>query len=150
MTSLRLGTLALSAALSATLSAALLMPAAAHARDPAASQASTASALSAAVPVALSVTGPALLASGTAALAVVSVQASATGTVWVLERASDGARWTLHFAADSTAAASRGLGTVVTVTALSAGWLLSAAGEAIAFVPNALGASLLHHEQITR
>jgi hypothetical protein len=36
------------------------------------------------------------------------------------------------------------------VTALSAGWVLSAAGQVIAFVPNEIGKALLHNERITR
>jgi hypothetical protein len=38
----------------------------------------------------------------------------------------------------------------VLVTAVSAGWVLSAAGQALAFIPNELGASLLYNERITR
>jgi hypothetical protein len=33
---------------------------------------------------------------------------------------------------------------------LSTGWVLSAAGEAIAFVPNEIGRALLYNERITR
>jgi hypothetical protein len=122
----------------------------ARAHTPAPSDASAASAVSVAVPVALSMAGPAILLSGAATLTVVSVEASAAGTVWVLERASDGARWVLRFGVEGAAAASVAAGAVITCTALSTGWLLSAAGEAIAFVPNAIGASLLHNEQVTR
>jgi hypothetical protein len=42
------------------------------------------------------------------------------------------------------------VGAAVTVTAVSAGWVLSAAGQVIAFVPNELGKALLHNERITR
>jgi hypothetical protein len=38
----------------------------------------------------------------------------------------------------------------VLVTATAAGWLLSAAGEVIAFVPNELGKALLYNERMTR
>ena len=48
------------------------------------------------------------------------------------------------------AGASVAAGTVVVVTALSTGWVLSAAGEAIAFVPNEIGRALLYNERITR
>ena len=41
-------------------------------------------------------------------------------------------------------------GTVVTVTALGTGLLLSAAGQALAFVPNAVGAALMHNERVTK
>jgi len=127
---------------------AVLHAAPARAHGP--SDASEASALSIAVPVAVSVAGPVLLLSGAAALTVVSVQASAIGTVWVLERASDGARCVLRFGAQAAGGASVAVGTLVTATVLSTGWLLSAAGEAIAFIPNEIGASLLYNERITR
>jgi hypothetical protein len=42
------------------------------------------------------------------------------------------------------------IGTVVQVTALGTGWLLSAAGQAVAFVPNVVGTALLHSERVTR
>lgn len=111
--------------------------------------ASEASALSA-LPVVVSIATPAALLVGGAALTVVAVQASATGTVWVLERASDGARASLHFGGHAAGASLAGIGTAVLVTALSTGWLISAAGQAIAFVPNQIGASLLYNERVTR
>jgi len=112
-------------------------------------QASEASALSM-LPVALSVTAPAMLVSGTVALSVVAIQVTADGVVWVLERASDGARLSVKWASLSVGMASVAVGTVVTVTAVSAGWLLSAAGEVLAVVPNTLGRALLHHEEVLR
>lgn len=112
-------------------------------------QASEASALSM-LPVAVSVTAPAMLVSGTVALSVVAIQATADGVVWVLERASDGARISVKWASLSLGMASVVVGAVVTVTAVSAGWLLSTAGEVIALVPNTLGRALLHHEEVLR
>lgn len=106
---------------------------------------SDASALSM-LPVAVSIGAPLLIVSAGAALTVVSVQASAQGTVWILERASDGARASVHLAGHASAA----VGSVLVATAVSAGWVLSAAGEAIAFIPNELGAALLYNERISR
>jgi hypothetical protein len=113
------------------------------------SEVSEASALSM-LPVAVSVAAPAMLLSGGVLLTVVSVQASAVGTVWVLERASDGARMTLTFSGNAIAGAALSVVTAVAVTAIASGWVLSAAGQAIAFVPNEIGRSLLHNERITR
>lgn len=127
--------------------AASLATASLHAR--AHSELSEASAISA-LPVAVSLAAPAMLLVGGAALTVVSVQASATGTVWVLERASDGAQATLKFSGRAAGASLATAGTAVLVTALSTGWLISAAGHAIAFVPNQIGASLLYNERVTR
>ena len=117
-------------------------PAAAH--D--ASDASAASALSLSLPVAVAVAAPAALLSGAATLTVVSVQASAQGSIWVLERASDGARASVEFAGD----ASQAVGTAVTVSAIGAGFVLSAAGRVVCFIPNEIGRALLHDERITR
>jgi hypothetical protein len=36
------------------------------------------------------------------------------------------------------------------VTAIGAGWVLSAAGAAIAFIPNEVGKALLYNERVTR
>lgn len=113
------------------------------------SEVSEASALSL-LPVAVSVAAPVALLAGGAVLTVVSVQASAVGTVWVLERASDGMRATLHFSGHMAHGALLSAGGAIMVTALASGWVLSAAGQAIAFVPNELGRALLHNERITR
>jgi len=113
------------------------------------SEVSEASALST-LPVTMSVAAPSMLLAGGAVLTVVAVQASATGTVWVLERASDGARATLHFSGHALQGASLLAGTAVAVTAITSGYVLSAAGQAIAFIPNELGRALLHNERITR
>jgi hypothetical protein len=111
--------------------------------------ASDASALSL-LPVAVSVAAPALVLSGTAMLTVVAVEASAKGTVWVLERASDGARLSVTLAASAAGGVSVATGAAVTVSVVGAGWVLSTAGRAIAFIPNEIGAALLYNERVTR
>jgi hypothetical protein len=131
------------ALVAAALAAALMSTAHAHAG------ASDLSALSL-LPVAVSVAAPSMLIAGGAVLTVVSIQASATGTVWVLERASDGARATLHFSGHVAQGAVLSVGGAVMVTALASGYVLSAAGEAIAFIPNELGRALIYNERITR
>ena len=116
------------------------------ARPPAASEASAVSML----PVAVSVAAPVLLFSAGATLTVVAVSSVAEGTVWVLERASDGARASLTVSGQVAGGVSVVAGTAVLVTAFSAGWVLSAAGQAIADVPNSVGQALLHNERVTR
>lgn len=128
----------------ATLALALARPA--QASDNSLSEASALSMLPIAVSVALPV---ALFASG-AALTVVGVEASAEGTAWVLERASDGARFSLTVSGAVVGGASLRVGTAVTAVACSAGWVLSAAGRAIAFVPNEIGRALMYNERVTR
>ena len=110
---------------------------------------SEASALSA-LPIAVSVAAPAMVLSAGALLTVVAVEASASGAVWVLERALGGARSTLRLSAQAVGGLSVAAGTVVVVTALSSGWVLSTASEAIAFIPNEIGAALLYNERVTR
>ncbi|HEY4958551.1 MAG TPA: YiaA/YiaB family inner membrane protein [Caldimonas sp.] len=107
------------------------------------------SALSA-LPIAVSVAAPVDVLSAGAALTVVAVEATSTGAVWVLARASDGARASVRLVGRGVAGASIAAGTVVLASALSTGWVLSAAGQAICFIPNELGRSLLYNERITR
>jgi hypothetical protein len=103
-----------------------------------------------AVPVAISMAAPSMVLVAGAQLVVLSVQATARGSVWVLERVSDGVRFSVEVAGQSLVA----VGTGVTVLVMGTGWLLSAAAEggsqALCFVPNEVGRALLHHEQVTR
>lgn len=131
--------------LCAAISIALGICSAAHAQ----SSISDASVLSM-LPIAVSVAAPGALLSAGAALTVVSVEATSIGAIWVLERASDGARASVRLAGRGIAGASVAAGTAIAVTAISTGWVLSAASEAIAFVPNEIGAALLYNERITR
>ena len=103
--------------------------------------ASAAAGASVAAPVMLSVAG--------AVFVVKAVEVSALSTVYVLERASDGARVSVEVAGRGVANASVIAGTLVTVSVIGSGVILFAAGEVIAFVPNALGRALLHNERIT-
>lgn len=119
----------------------------AHQGDAAVSAASALSAMSV-FPVAVSVAAPVVLLAGGVVLTVASVQASAQATEWVLVRASDGARMVLRFSGHAAGLASVAVGTAVTVTALSAGQVLSVAGEVVAFIPNELGKALLYNERL--
>lgn len=140
--------------LAATLLTAALFSGAAHARNdlstvsvvsalPLASLAVPASAAAdalVAIPVALSTAGSTLV--------VRSVQASAHSTVYVFERASDGAKASVEVAHRIGQPVSVAVGTAVTVSVLGAGIVLSVGGEAIAFIPNAMGRALLHNERM--
>lgn len=98
------------------------------------------------LPVAVSVAAPSMLVAGASAFTVAAVEVVGESTVWVLERASDGARTSVHFAGRASTA----VGTAVSVTAVAAGWIVSAAGAAIAFIPSEIGRALMYHERITR
>lgn len=125
--------------------AAVTSPAQSHGGD----AGSALSALSA-LPVAVSVVAPSVVLATGSVLTLVAVQAVAEGTVWVLRRASDGAQVLIRWSSTAVGMASMALGTAVTVTVVSSGWVLSAAGEVLALVPNALGQALLHHEEVMR
>ncbi|NUZ04310.1 hypothetical protein [Piscinibacter koreensis] len=103
-----------------------------------------------AVPVGASVAATGAVLSAGATLVVVSVVASGDGAVWLLERASTGARTSVRVGLQAVGGASVAAGTLVTVTAVSTGWVLSAASEAVAFVPNEIGSALLYDERVTR
>ena len=102
------------------------------------------------LPIAVSVAAPVGLLSAGAAFTVVAVGATSGATAWVLERASDGARASLTLSAAAVGGVSVVVGTAVLVTAVSAGWVLSAAGKAIAFIPNEIGKALMYDRRITR
>lgn len=116
---------------------------------PAAAQGSEASSALSVLPLGVSVALPTLLIAGTLSLSVVAVETSAQGTVWVLERASDGARVSVQLSARAVQGSALVVGTTVVVSAVTSGYILSVAGQALAFIPNEIGASLLHHERIT-
>jgi hypothetical protein len=94
------------------------------------------------VPVALSTAGAVLVVKG--------VGASAKGAVYLLERVSDGARVSVEASGKVASGVSTAVGTVVTVSVIGAGVVLSVAGTVIAFIPNEIGKALLHNERVSR
>ena len=92
---------------------------------------------------------PLALASAGSALVIKSVTLSARGTICLLERVSDGVQLSVEIAARGIERAALVVGRTVQVVVLSAGVVLSVAGEAIAFVPNEIGRTLMHHERLT-
>ena len=93
---------------------------------------------------------PVVLSTAGTVLVVKAVESTARGTLYVLERASDGARVSIEVVGKGVAGVSMVAGTAVVVSVVGAGVVLSAAGEAIAFIPNALGRALLHNERLTQ
>jgi hypothetical protein len=102
------------------------------------------------IPVAMVSVAPGLILAGGASLTLIAVERAADGTVWLVERASDGARASLRVSGEIAGGASLAAGSAVTVTAVSAGYILCTAGRAIAFVPNEMGASLLYTRKLSR
>jgi len=114
---------------------------------PVASVVVAASAVGASATAAVAV--PAALSVGGSTLTVIAVEASADGTVYLLERASDGARASIKVAGRAADGVSKAVGTSVLVSVIGTGVVLSAAGEVLAFVPNAIGRALLHNERLS-
>jgi hypothetical protein len=93
------------------------------------------------IPIALSVNGSYLL--------VRAIESTARGTLYLLERASDGAAATIEMVGQSARSASLAVGTALTVNTIGAGVILVSGGLAIAFIPNDIGRSLLRNDRIT-
>lgn len=91
----------------------------------------------------------AVLSVAGATLLVKAVEVTARGSVYLLERVSDGAQVSVEVGAKAVGAASMAAGTVVTVSVIAAGTILLVAGEAIAFVPNEVGRALLYSRRLS-
>ena len=102
------------------------------------------------VPVAISVALPIVLVAGAGSIVVTGVQASADGVVWFVENVADGVKGSIRFTADALGASAVVAGTVVVVTVVATGMLLSAAGHVIAFIPNEIGRSLSYNQRVSR
>ena len=102
------------------------------------------------VPIAISVALPVVLVAGVGSVVVTGVEASADGAVWVVENVADGVKGSICFAGRAVGTVSLAVGTVITVTAVGTGMLLSAAGHVIAFVPNEIGRTLSYNERVSR
>ena len=92
----------------------------------------------------------AVLSTAGTVLVVKTVESTARGTVVVLERASDGAAVSVEVLGRGVGGSLIAAGTLVTVSVIGAGVVLSAACEVLAFIPNALGRALLYNERVTR
>jgi hypothetical protein len=66
----------------------------------------------------------------------------------VVEASATGASFVLEVSAETVSALALAAGTLLTVTALSTGYLISAGAEAIAFIPDQLSRSLIHHREL--
>ena len=88
----------------------------------------------------------AVAASGT--VIVESVQVAGDASMIVLAGASAATSATLRLSGKAIEGASVVAGASVVVMAVSTGYVLVAAGQVIAFVPNEIGRSLLHHARV--
>jgi hypothetical protein len=102
------------------------------------------------VPVAISVALPVVLVGGVGSIVVTGVEASAEGTVWIVENVADGVKGSICFAGRVVGATAIAAGTVVVVTVVATGMVLSAAGHVIAFIPNEIGRTLSYNQRVSR
>jgi hypothetical protein len=99
--------------------------------------------------------GSGLLVAGTisalgaaGSLVVTAINAVGEASVVVLRDASTGVEYSVQMSGKALNEASVAVGTVLTVTAISVGVGLYAAGKLVAFVPNEVGRSLLHQTRV--
>jgi len=102
------------------------------------------------VPVAISIALPIVLVAGIGSIVVTGVEASAQGTVWIVENVADGVKGSIRFAGRVVGAAAVSVGSVIVVTAVATGMVLSAAGHVIAFIPNEIGRTLSYNQRVSR
>lgn len=120
---------------------------AAHAADSTASMRASEN-LSAASGVVVS--GSVGVAAASGELIVVSVEHSARGVSVFMRDAANASGEIIGLLLDGAAAVSVAAGTVLQASATGVGYVLTAAGKAIAFIPNEIGQSLMHQSRYTR
>lgn len=81
-------------------------------------------------------------------LVVVAIRPLGQALEVTLGASADGSVLVLELGAASARSASLATGTSVRVVAHAAGFLLVSAGEVLAFVPDAMAASLIHHRRL--
>jgi hypothetical protein len=90
----------------------------------------------------------ALVGSGT--VVVRSIEAVGEGSRIVLVSAAEGAAASIELSGAVLKGVSLAVGTSVAVVAISTGVVLITAGKVIAFIPNEIGKSLMHHSVVPR
>jgi len=96
--------------------------------------------------------GSASLAAASGQMVVESVEKTADGVLLVLwgvgKGASEAGKFSVRIVGDVSGATSTTVGQSVQVVAESTGHALVASGKVIAFIPNEMGKSLIHHSRI--
>lgn len=83
-------------------------------------------------------------------LIVLGVEHSARGVSVVVKGSADASGEVVTLLLDGATAASVAVGSVLQASATAAGYVLIAAGKAVAFIPNEIGRSLLHQSRYSR
>ena len=84
-----------------------------------------------------------------AELSVTMVESSGEVVLLTVSAVGKGASAVITLSAEAVRALGIAVGTAIVVTAVSAGWILSAAGESIYFVANALARPHLHSQRLS-
>lgn len=96
------------------------------------------------------VAGTASLIVGSAVLTVQAVEKAGDSVVVVLKGASEAATVSVKLAASAVGNVSVAVGSTVKVVAEASGYALYLAGKLIAFIPNEVGKSLVHHSEVKK
>lgn len=84
-----------------------------------------------------------------AAFVVVGVAASAHGIAVTVSALAEGSAFVVELSAEAVARLGIAAGSAITASVVAGGWLLSAAGESIAFVANETLKPLIHSRRIS-
>ncbi len=117
------------------------------AREASQASAQSSAAVSSAIAAVAGGTAEALSAGGE--LSVTAVEHGSEATVLVLRQVGSGLEVSVKLAGQAAGGMSVAVGTTVQVLTEAAGYVLTSAGKAIAFVPNEVGNTLLHHTRLT-
>lgn len=90
-----------------------------------------------------------LVAAG-GAFSVAAIRPVGHGIEVVLRSVASSAEFIVHVSGETARAASIGVGMSVEVSATTAGFLILSAGVAFAFIPSAVVAEMIHHQEIRR
>ena len=134
--------------LAALMLAIAVLPGVAIAQNASAASADASAAMSQAT--ASVVVGSASVLATAASLTIVAIEKSGESVVIALKDVSSGAAVSIKASAKSIGNASMAAGTVLTVSVSAAGYSIYLAGRLIAFIPNEIGKSLVHHSTVTK
>lgn len=85
---------------------------------------------------------------GVGELTVESLARTGELVVATVRTGSQAAAFTIELSAEAVSALGIAVGTVLEASAVAGGWLIACAGEAVAFVPDATTAALVHHRAL--
>jgi len=85
---------------------------------------------------------------GVGELTVLSLHAAGDVVVATVRASSEAVAFTLELSAEAVRMLGIAVGTSLEVVATAAGWIILSGSEAVAFVPDATAAALIHHREI--